>query len=878
MNKGVALSGILSLALLVSMILAPIVFAFPPPINRPMGFFEATIEGGSPETVDYSWAYDTVSGEIIFNTMDTLIMFNGEHTDQYLPSIATSWTSTPLGPEGTGIDSGLPVSGLNFESSNQTGPNAIYYYRYDFKIRSGVLFQPPYNYSLTPADVAYSFQRTMVQDRSAGPQWMLEEPLLDFNGGTFDSLGDLSDPAIVAEIGALIRDSVQYNATDVWFNLMFPGAYAPFLQILCQTWSSIMSKQWINNQVITGAGRPDWNGDWTNASKWIDYHNPTISPLDTPTPMEYGSGPFIFTTLDRTNNYWAAIRHEAYWRGWPADFPALANAVPAGYVNTIEVTWAFTWADRKTMLLRGDVDFCAVPRQYLADMYQSPTPPFGPPNYPQNGIRCIYPLPGLDVNAVFLTFDIDPSTPYGPIGPAGVFNQSYIPRDFFGNATWGLHVRQAFAEAFDYASYVSTVFSGEAATPATAIIPGLPYYDPTVMGYSYDLLKANASLNAVPGLSTTGFTITLAYYAGSSSARRVPCDLLKTAIESLNPRYHCNVVGISWVSYLYAAIDHKLPCFMGGWLADFPDPHDFALPFYHTGGAFSTWQVYSNATMDALIDAAINTPDGPARAALYKQIQQGAVDDCPSFVTDQSIGRHFERDWVVGWYYNAVYSGIYFYNLWKYYYIPEAFLDSPAQPQGFNLPADVNYDGKVDIKDISYVAKAFGASYGPPINPRWAYRGDINNDRKIDIKDISYVAKLFGKFATTWAPVGDQSGELIPISPGANLHVSPMLGVELNFTQVTAAGYATAYATLTVPVPLNNSVGPYYDTSVTAVFPDNVTVSLAFDGSGMNETQKSSLQMMQYVDTTWIGITTYVDTANNVIYGETTHFSLIGIH
>jgi hypothetical protein len=28
----------------------------------------------------------------------------------------------------------------------------------------------------------------------------------------------------------------------------------------------------------------------------------------------------------------------------------------------------------------------------------------------------------------------------------------------------------------------------------------------------------------------------------------------------------------------------------------------------------------------------------------------------------------------------------------------------------------------------------------------------------------------------------------------------------------------------------------------------------------------------------WINITTYVDTTNNVIYGETTHFSLIGIH
>ena len=42
-----------------------------------------------------------------------------------------------------------------------------------------------------------------------------------------------------------------------------------------------------------------------------------------------------------------------------------------------------------------------------------------------------------------------------------------------------------------------------------------------------------------------------------------------------------------------------------GWMADFPDPHDFALPFYRTGGSFAAWQAYSNPTMDALVDAGI---------------------------------------------------------------------------------------------------------------------------------------------------------------------------------------------------------------------------------------------------------------------------------
>jgi len=181
MNKLVSIVVILSLMLLSSMIVTA--SGAPPPINRPMQFKTVTIQGGNPETVDYSWAYDFASGEIIQNVMDTLITFGGEHVDEFIGRVATNWTGPSGGLNGCfsaiplgGIDSGNPISGLNFENpANQTGPNATYYYRYVFQIRPGIVFQPPYNYSLTPEDVAYSFQRTMIQDRWGGPQWMLQE-------------------------------------------------------------------------------------------------------------------------------------------------------------------------------------------------------------------------------------------------------------------------------------------------------------------------------------------------------------------------------------------------------------------------------------------------------------------------------------------------------------------------------------------------------------------------------------------------------------------------------------------------------------------------------------------------------------------------------
>lgn len=64
---------------------------------------------------------------------------------------------------------------------------------------------------------------------------------------------------------------------------------------------------------------------------------------------------------------------------------------------------------------------------------------------------------------------------------------------------------------------------------------------------------------------------------------------------------------------------------------------------------------------------------------------------------------------------------------------------------------DLNHDGKIDGKDVTIVARAFG-SYGPdylypgsPASPYWDPRADVNGDNKVDGKDTTPVAKNFGK-------------------------------------------------------------------------------------------------------------------------------------
>jgi Ca2+-binding EF-hand superfamily protein len=55
---------------------------------------------------------------------------------------------------------------------------------------------------------------------------------------------------------------------------------------------------------------------------------------------------------------------------------------------------------------------------------------------------------------------------------------------------------------------------------------------------------------------------------------------------------------------------------------------------------------------------------------------------------------------------------------------------------------DVNGDGRVDLKDIALVARAFGST---PTSPNWNPAADINGDGIVNMQDIAIVARNFGQ-------------------------------------------------------------------------------------------------------------------------------------
>jgi oligopeptide transport system substrate-binding protein len=80
--------------------------------------------------------------------------------------------------------------------------------------------------------------------------------------------------------------------------------------------------------------------------------------------------------------------------------------------------------------------------------------------------------------------------------------------------------------------------------------------------------------------------------------------------------------------FLYNLKQEKDEMFMLGWIADYPDPHNFLDVLFHTGSENNIFE-YSDPNLDALLDQAAIEQDETERLAMYQEAEQWVVNDAP---------------------------------------------------------------------------------------------------------------------------------------------------------------------------------------------------------------------------------------------------------
>lgn len=185
-------------------------------------------------------------------------------------------------------------------------------------------------------------------------------------------------------------------------------------------------------------------------------------------------------------------------------------------------------------------------------------------------------------------------------------------------------LRQAFNYAIDKDKIIDVLLKNSVERADGILPPGMPGYDSSLQGLNYDPVKAKQLIaESTYGSAANLPPITL------TSAGRGTASPLDTALIDMwrdNLGIEVELRQLEPESYPYVIKEEKDEMFIGGWSADYPDPHDFLDVLFHTGSEQNDGE-YSNTSVDSILEQARVEQSSTVRMQLYQQAEQMLVND-----------------------------------------------------------------------------------------------------------------------------------------------------------------------------------------------------------------------------------------------------------
>ncbi len=588
-----------------------------------------------PLGLDPAFNYQTAGNTVIMNVYETLIFYDRQHPSKFIPQLATDWQISEDGKT------------------------------YTFTIREGVKFHE--GQELTPEDVAYSFQRALLQGGNLSPMWLLTEP---FFGIGIHDIAELIDPELVDDKEGLIAaepdkllltckramDAIVADNENWIVTMTLAQPWGPFLPTIAASWGSIIDKDWAIEQ---GA----WDGD---CATWQYYYgvDDETAPL---TAVMNGTGPYRFDHWTPREEF-VLIRNEQYWRREPA-----WTGGPSGPAATERIIFKVVdeLGTRYAMFVAGDSDFgevlsrSTVLRDPLVGefcVYSADKSDFNCAltDNPEGPFRYFTGQPTISRADVFFVFDTS-SEGDNPFLGSGKLDGNGVPPDFFSD----INVRKAFNYCFDWEAFIQDYHEGEAVQNVGVLIPGMIGYDPDGPKYSFDLEKCKEHIElAWDGkLEENGFRLQFPYISVSKLGQTV-AQILQSGFQQVDPKYEIELVGLAQHSFWNHVIARRVPIFADGWKEDIHDPHNWAYPF--TVGIFASVQAIPQDIRSRfleLVNAGVAATDDDERERIYRELQEYDYEVALGIRLAVPSAYHLEQRWIEGFYYNPIYPYLYFYPL-----------------------------------------------------------------------------------------------------------------------------------------------------------------------------------------------------------------------
>ena len=425
-----------------------------------LSWVTAEAETGGYKTLDPAIEYDTVSYEIVLNTMATLVGYNGSSSSGFFPYLAAYLPTTTNG-------------GINTNYANYTvhvnpalaGYSGSYnvsikpYENYTFHIRSNATFQD--GSKLTAWDVAFSFIRDLlfVSGTPPTPGFMVAPYLLPGNYYASNTFWNIT------------QNITWNNATNnVTFHFQSPMSPSlVFESIGKATGTNIVDAAWVQAH----GGGIGWNATdflaYQKHGNAGDYVNYLVNNV-------MASGPYMldYTVPASEVVLIANPNYNPPGNGWNPK-PRIGLVV-LEYIGQVS-----------TQYLQLKSGYATMAYDFPTSAWYSIQP------LQKSGIVNVYSYPSSSIQWFSINTNINETQ------LAKVYPQANVPQTFFDS----IQVRRAFADSFDYSYYLAqqvgnSVYNTSFGSGYAGVIPK------GVLGY-----QSNESLRQ-SGVSLPTFNLTYA--------------------------------------------------------------------------------------------------------------------------------------------------------------------------------------------------------------------------------------------------------------------------------------------------------------------------------------------------------------------------------
>jgi oligopeptide transport system substrate-binding protein len=270
------------------------------------------------------------------------------------------------------------------------------------------------------------------------------------------------------------------------------------------------------------------------------------------------------------------------------------------------------------------------------DYYREPKPQLERINFILSGgsRMVMYEQGDLDITPVGLN-DIERVT-----DPTNPLNQELHTVDSLGVFYIGLNakqppfddvkVRQAFNYALDRQRIIDVVYKKTVPVAWGIVPPTMPgYSNPDLKPLEYDPQKAQELIAESKYGDVSEFPDITFHVLGSGGATGRVIEAIVASYQE-NLGLTIEVQQTDWATFLSDLHRPDNPDQMwggeAGWIADYPDPHDFLDVLFRCGSQQNNTN-YCNPEVDKLLDQAAAEENPDKRQELYRQVEQTVVDE-----------------------------------------------------------------------------------------------------------------------------------------------------------------------------------------------------------------------------------------------------------